>query len=828
MKDTTDPNLVPLIPPEAMSEFDRMFAAAIQANNVIMDRYNAQYFHPSEPPETWHSIGPVRQVEQEGARVRLIGTGGTLEITFLTQNRLRVRRLIDPSSEPFSWAVIDQSSASVSVSLHETDEQITLRTDSILCVIDRETARLMVCDLLGNVRYAEETGLEWADNKSLRLRLRLATDESAYGTGGRAFPLNLRGRIVALWNRDAGKFTYALDPINYSIPFYVGMHQHGPYGLLWDEPARGLMDIGASDPNILHIETERGAGCYYLFFDDTVTEIVASYTALTGRMPLPPLWTLGYHQCRYSYQSAEELLSVAHELRNRRIPCDALYLDIHYMEGYRVFTWDRVNFPDPKAMTDELHAMGFKVVAILDPGVKVDEAYAICGDGCEENVFLTYPDGELLSAVVWPGNVHFPDFTSARVREWWSRYTASLVKESGLDGLWNDMNEPLHFSGQGAKDLPDYIAHDGEGRGGTHVDLHNVYGMQMSRATLEGLKKARPESRPFNITRSGYAGAQRYASSWTGDNIADWDGLRLSLSMVINLALSGQSFTGADIGGFAYDTTPELLVRWMQANILLPFYRNHSAIDTVRQEPWQFGDIYETYARATIELRYQFLPYLYTAFAQCHFEGLPIIRPLWTAEPNNSNLRSIDDCYLVGDSVLVAPITQEAAIRRTVYLPAGDWYDFWTHTRYEGGSLYTVEAPLTRVPLFIKSGTALPLAPIVQHTSEGWGDTLVLRVYADSGETRIYEDAGDGLAYQKDDYRWTIITCTEGAHSLLIERRTEGTFKPAYRSIEVQMVGASNPPMEVQVDGKLHTTWVYENGVLSVPVTDFKRVYIAT
>lgn len=586
------------------------------------------------------------------------------------------------------------------------------------------------------------------------------TSRFVYGTGERSFDLNLYGRHLTFWNTDPSPYDRGSEPINYAVPFVVIVADDHVQGIFVDNPYHGTVDIGFTDADLLTFSFTGPARGVYTYTGDTLASVIAQFTAQSGRMPMPPLWALGHHQCRYSYMNQREVLAIARQFRRRHIPCDAIYLDIHYMDHYKVFTWDTEAFPDFAGMAAELHAQNIRLVVIVDPGVKIEPGYDGYEDGIAQDVFIKLPDGTRAEGVVWPGNTHHPDFASERVRRWWAEKLQPLL-QAGVDGLWNDMNEPLYFGFGEALSPADYLVHDVDGTPAYHAEQHNLYGHQMSMASRLAQEIADPQRRPFNITRAGYAGTQSVASSWTADNTATWDSLRLSIAMTLNMALSGQSFTGPDIGGFAGDTNAELLIRWYQACVLMPFYRNHSAVDTIHQEAWRFGEQAEGLICQAIDLRYTLLPYLYSQFAACHFDGIPIVRPLFAAEPQNPHLRSIDDCYLVGDHMLVAPITTEYALRRTVYLPAGsDWYTFDAQTRYHGGQLISVEAPLNTVPIFVRAGTALPLWSQLQSTPSEL-PAPHLRLYPGHGETRLYQDAGDGLGYQRGEYAWTTFTLSD-------------------------------------------------------------------
>lgn len=818
-----------------IQEQDKVFISEMEQqiidNKAVIAAYDKRYAQPAPDPSLpWEIPGEIHAYQEIPNGLLLHCDHIHLELLWLAPDALRVRahKEREAFADYFSYAVPSIEPIPVDLRIVDSEVYITVYTSAYHYTIRKHDAQIRCYDDDNHTVFQQKTSALWRDDGSVGVRMKMQEDEGAYGTGERAFNLNLRGRTLSLWNTDPGGYERGEEPINYCIAFYLGVHGQGAYGLLWDNPARGFFDLGDSEADELLISAEAGGLCYYLFPGTEVNAVLERYTQFTGRMPLPPLWALGYHQSRYSYFTQEEVLETAKTLRERQIPCDAIYLDIHYMDGFRIFTWDKEAFPDMKGMIDELHAMGFKLVPIMDPGTKVDAGYTGHDSGVEQGVFVRYPDGEYAAGVVWPGLCYFPDFTNPQARQWWQEQLRPLL-ETGVDGLWNDMNEPLIFDNVGKpKALPDYTQHDNEGRGGTHRDVHNVYGMLMGEASYDALRQQRPGKRQFSIIRAGAAGAQRKSLSWTGDNVSTWDDLRLSISTVLQMGLSGVAFTGADIGGFARDTNGELLARWTQAGALLPFFRNHSAIRTARQEPWSFGERYERAIQSAIALRYRLLPYLYTAVAQSAFTGVPIVRPLFTAEPHNPHLRSIDDCYLLGDKLLVAPILEEHALRRTVYLPEGDWYNFHTNQRYEGGKLISVEGDLDTLPLFVKSGTALPMWPVMQHTAERRVDALTLRIYTDSGETVLYEDAGEGLAYQNGDYRWVHFLCDESTDSLTMERRVEGSFQPSYTSVELQLVGASQVIGVVQVDGNAMPEWHYVDGILSVDIpADFEHVHIA-
>jgi alpha-glucosidase len=629
----------------------------------------------------------------------------------------------------------------------------------------------------------------------------LEPSEHVYGLGERAFPLDLRGRSYTLWNIDPQTYDVGTDPLYLSIPFWIGLRAGQSYGVLYDNTYRARLDLGETRPGEAAYLAEDGEPVYYFFCGPALSAILERYTELTGRMALPPLWALGYHQSRWSYYPEARVREIARLMREHRIPCDALYLDIHYMDGWRCFTWDRQRFPDPARMLSDLHDQGYKVVVTVDTGIKADRHYAVCADGLERGAFCTYPDGGVAGGPVWPGEAYFPDFTNPRVREWWAELYAPLV-QAGVDGFWNDMNEPTVIGPQGDT-LANCVRHDWEGQVTNHRQAHNVYGLLMVRATAEGVRRLRPDERPFVLTRSGWAGVQRYAVHWTGDNVSTWEHLHLTIPMVLNLGLSGLAFTGADVGGFDGDAAAELVMRWTQMGAFLPLFRNHSSLWSRNQEPWAFGEPYLSLNRSAIELRYRLLSYLYTATWQCAQKGTPIARPLLWASPDDPATYALDDQFLCGDALLVAPISQPGQTSRQVYLPAGEWFDFWTDERHAGPKTLTAAAPLEHIPVYVRAGTVLPTWPVMQHTNAQAVHKLILHVYPGDGTSWLYEDDGESLAYQSGGHRVTRLDCgCTGENGLVVTRQAQGAYCPAYEHWEWQIHGLTGEPEQVLADGQ--------------------------
>jgi len=741
---------------------------------------------------------------------------GALRLMVITPDCIQVR--FQPGGRfdvPFSYPVAKVTWPEVEFKITQTDTSFVLSTNELLCTISRSDARMTFSTPQGQVIASDAAPIAFSTSGEIQLNRDLPADEGCYGLASQPVGLELRGKRYTFWNTDpAGGYARNRLPIYYTIPFYLGAGRSYANGLFWDNSFRGWVDVGAEQPNRVTFYAEGGELRFYQIAGPNVFSVLSRYTEITGRMPMPPIWALGFHLSRYSYSPADKVRQIANELRTRNIPCDVLYLDIDYMDGYRVFTWNPQKFPAPAVLLGDLVDIGFKTVAILDPGVKVDPTYKVYQSGLSEDVFLKTPRGKLYTGAVWPGESAFPDFTSAKVRSWWASQFEALLRP-GVAGIWNDMNEPAIFGKGKNREIPDKVQHNFEDRGAEHIEAHNLYGMLMARASREALEKARPDKRPFNITRAAHAGAQRYASTWTGDNAADWDHLRLSITMVMNSGLSGLAFNGPDIGGYYGNTEPELYVRWLQLGAMLPFFRVHTTANTEPHEPWSFGPQYETIARQTIELRYKLLPYLYSIFAQCAQHGWPILRPLFLLDPSNPELRKVDDAFMVGESLLVAPVTIKGQTTREVYLPHGRWYDYYTGKAYSGGSVVSIPAPLNRLPMLVPAGHVIPLWPVQQYVGQTAISELQLKIYHGDGEITLYEDEGEGKGYQNGVYRWLYFTCKVLPNGgLSIAWRRAGKYQPTYEKVRCEVYGIAREPEAVLLDNASAPLWYFENGIV--------------
>ncbi|CAI7728464.1 unnamed protein product [Closterium sp. NIES-53] len=578
--------------------------------------------------------------------------------------------------------------------------------------------------------------------------IQLPEGSSFYGTGEVGGPLERSKKRIFTWNTDCWGFNGSTPSLYMSHPWVFSLLPDGRcLGFLADTTRRCEVDLRAAPT----LSFTASAPFPLILFGPSASpsHLLQLLAKAIGPLPLPARWVLGYQQCRFSYESAARVEEVAKTFREKKIPCDVMWMDIDYMDGYRSFSFDPVTYPDPLGLARFLNEAGFKAIWMLDPGIKEEQGYGPVESGDAADVWILNAEGKPFVGDVWPGPCKFPDYTMQRAREWWRDMVADFAKE-GVDGIWNDMNEPTVFRAVN-KTMPDDNIHRGDDdMGGTqnHLHYHNVYGMLMARATSEGLEKALPDKRPFVLTRAGFIGSQRYAASWTGDNLATWEYLHMSVPMALNMALSGQPLNGPDIGGFALNATPRLFARWMGIGALLPFSRGHSEKGTKDAEPWVFGEACEGVCRKAIERRYCLLPHLYTLFYHHDKTGSPVISPLAFADPSNSALRAVEDQFLLGP-LLVMTFTERskfadpsAANQR---LPPGTWRRLHFHDSDR-------DLPL----LFLQGGAVLPTGPVAQNTQElSREDPVTLLISLDeSGASKgqLFEDEGDGFGCRAGEY----------------------------------------------------------------------------
>jgi alpha-glucosidase len=719
----------------------------------------------------------------------------------------------DPLTEPVADFTVDRD-----------EERVRLVTADVEVSVWFDPFRLDVHRVDGTVvmeTAADEQGRYWPYatlNDAFTVRRRCRQEDAIFGLGEKAGCHNRRGRDYTMWNTDVlnpaatAEFTSGrapgdprgdrtsvdFDPLYVTIPFFY--HQSYPSGTMvasfTDNSHRAWYEF--SRPGEYRISFAGGQYTEYVFAGPNMPDILTQYTALTGRTAPPPMWALGYHQCRWFDYTQDAVEAIGRRHRQGDIPCDALWLDIEYMDDYRVFTWNTERFPDVPAMLRRLFDDGFRVITIIDPGVKLEPGYAVFDQGVERDVFCKTEGGDIYVGQVWPGKTVFPDFVTPEARAWWGELNAAHVR-SGLAGIWNDMNEPATGT------ISPLTMRFDKGQD-SHERHRNEYALLMAMATTEGLRQAMPEWRTFILSRAGFAGIQRFAANWMGDNQSRWDHLWVSIPMAAGLGISGQTFVGADIGGFAGNCTAELYLRWMQYGTLTPFCRNHSEIGNVDQYAWSWGEVVENLVREAVRLRYRLLPYLYTAFLRASETGEPVQRPLVFDHQYDAVTSDLDDEYLFGPDLLVAPVISPGATSRQVYLPAGDWYDWHTDELLAGQRFVIAPTPMNRIPIFARGGAVVPLWPEAPPSTAGYHpETIELHVFVPSTDgsytSVLAEDDGLTFALREGACYRTTFRLTRAGHRVALVAGVDGNGYPEFRRRAFRLVVHGAAPDTVQLDG---------------------------
>ena len=772
---------------------------------------------PTIAEAQWASVGDAPRPEQRENALVFRSPQGILAVSAVSPEIIRVRFAPGAvAGRDHSYAVLPRTAAAASAARFEIGAgESRVITSALRVTIRHRPLRVAFTDSAGNSLDEDDPANGIATSgRTVRVWKRLRDDEHVYGFGEKIGRLNKRGwklggYTFVMWNSDTFAYDSSTDPIYASVPFFLVLRNGNAHGIFFDNTFRSSFDVGHTSEGLLSFGADGGELNYYFIHGPSPRDVIARYTTLTGRMPLPPLWALGNQQSRWSYFPESRVRFIADNFRQRRIPADVLWLDVHYLDGYKPFTWDRERFPDPAGLVRDLRAQGFRVVTIIDPHPKKEPGYAPYDFGLAGGHFVTKPDGSIYEAPVWPASAPknpgpsvFPDFSRAATRAWWGSLYKPLI-DLGVAGIWNDMNEPAVFNTPSGT-MPLDVRHDNEGQPGDHREIHNVYGMLMTRATYEGLQRIAPDERPFVLTRATFAGGQRYAAVWPGDATSDWSSLRASIPMLAGLGVSGFPFVGADIGGFVGAPSAELYSRWLQLGVFYPLMRTHTSFGTPDQEPWSYGSQHETVNRRAIELRYELLPHIYAVMQEASATGIPALRPMFLEFPGDPRTYDLDEQFMFGDSLLVAPVLHEAAQDREVYLPAGEWYDFWTGARHTGGAAIRVPVTLQSLPIFARQGAFVFRQPVVQHTGEMRGQPLKVVVFpAASSNGLLYEDDGRTLQYRDGLFaRKRFVQQRDTTSCTIRVDAVEGRYRPPARSLELQAWWGANEPARVLVDGE--------------------------
>jgi alpha-glucosidase len=778
---------------------------------------------PNSQAQGWQHIGNVQRAVKLNDGVELTAGRAKVRITAVREGVFRVRVAPDGNfPKDSSWAVIE-ASAPTAVTIEEARDSVKLASGNTIVRVKKTPLLIDFLDAAGNVIVADEASLPMAWNGAqVHVWKKMPADESYFGLGDKAGPMNRRNRSFTMWNTDEFGWQESSDPLYKTIPFFQGFRKGAAYGIFFDNTWRSSFDFGKESRDYYSFGSDGGEINYYYFAGPDPKKIVEDYTALTGRMPLPPLWTLGYQQCRYSYYPEKRGYEIVERLREDKIPADTIYFDIDYQQGYAPFTINREYFPHFEKMIADFKAVGIHTILITDLHIKHDpnHGYAPFDSGMKQDVFVKRADGSLYVGPVWPGPSVFPDFTLTRVRDWWGTLYKDFVG-MGAAGFWNDMDEPSVFLTP-TKTMPlDNVHRTDDGAKHLHAEIHNVFGMQNVRATYDGVKKLQPNERPFVLTRAAYAGAQRYAATWTGDNSSTWNHLAMSTPQLLSMGISGYGMVGDDIGGFAGSPTADLLTRWFEVGAFNPIYRDHTAKGTADQEPWVHGPKHEAIRRRFIEERYRLMPYLYTGVEEMSRTGVPLMRPLFLEYPKAEGIAGNDHDFLFGRNLLVAPVTTEMLDAQVVHLPPGEWYDYWTAEKHNSQEEIVLRPALDEMPLYVRAGAIMPMQELVQYTEEIPRGPLQLHVYPgpDCSGT-LYQDDGHTFAYEKGEVLRVNYSCQASAGEVTVSAKVEKKgYAPWWTSTEVKVFGAASLPKTVKVGGAESHGWSFDEKMHTVTLT---------
>lgn len=735
---------------------------------------------------TSQSLGHIISYSKHSWGIEGRTSYGNFKVAVYSEEIIRITASLKDTFEDFSYSVVAKPKE-VNFEIIDQDDYIKIKTKTIVLSISKKPVRFSFQDLNGRVINEDDTfGTSWIGEQVTTYK-KLQPGERFIGLGEKTGPLDRKGAAYQNWNSDAYAYNSGTDPLYSSMPFYIGIRDSFTYGIFLDNTHKSFFNFGASNNRFASFSADAGEMNYYFMLGNAVSDVIKLYTDLTGRMELPPLWSIGYQQCRYSYYPDKEVLAVAQTFREKDIPADAIVLDIHYMDKYKIFTWDKKHFSDPKKLLTAIKEQGFHVVIMCDPGIKVEPGYEAYDDGIKEDVFIKFPDGENYQGQVWPGWCHFPDFTKPAARAWWASKFKDYVA-LGVEGFWNDMNEIATWGNA----LPENIEFDFEGNKATMRRGRNVFGFQMARSTYEGTKNLMKGKRPFNLTRSSFSGIQRYSAVWTGDNVAYDEHMLLGVRIVNSMGLTGVAFAGYDAGGFVGEANTKLFARWISIASFSPFFRAHSMINTRDSEPWSYGEEVEGICRNYIKFRYQLLPYIYSLFYDGSQTGMPVQRSLAINYTHDARVYNglYHNQYLFGPSILVAPVESNKELLK-VFLPAGNWFDLYSGKVLEGNQEIIVESPIHKLPVFIKAGSVLPMQHAASHTGikqEEW----ILHIYCgnDSSDFLYYTDDGQTFDYQNGKSLKRLIHYDTQNNKVIISPE-EGDYKTDFKTIRVFLHGAN-------------------------------------
>ena len=571
-------------------------------------------------------------------------------------------------------------------------------------------------------------------------------NDNIFGLGDKMAYLDKKGYFWASWATDDSNHQDELFPSLYKSINYLLLRSNKKFfGVFFPSTFRLTFDACKTDLHKLTVNNFEEEQDMFLVLGDDIKEVTRSYSELVGHPYFIRMKMLGYQQSRWSYENEEMVKTLRDNFIKHEIPLDYIHLDIHYMDGYRDFTIDKTRFPDIKKLSEELKKDEIELVGINDAAIKEDPEFDLY-KYLEDNNLFGKLDGKTYINAVWPGDSGFPNYFDDKCKKYFESYASKFLDDTGISGIWCDMNEPASFNGP----LPDEVDFTFGKRKLLHKEAHNVYAEHMVKSFVNTFKKK--NIRPYLFSRAAFATTAKYAFVWNGDNFSLWHHLRYSIPQILSLSMSGFMFNGVDIGGFGGDSNKELLIRWLEANLFIPFLRNHSTLHTKAQEPYAYDEETLNIFKKYLKIRYEFIPYLYNLAQEMSFKGEPIVSPLFYHFEDDENTLEINDEYMVGDSLLVAPILDKDARRRMIYLPKGTWIDLFTGKKYIGGKYIIFAENLAESGYFIKNNTLIPMFENLKHIKKSEIDALVIKVFGNSGKVKIYEDDGETLDYEKGIY----------------------------------------------------------------------------
>lgn len=711
---------------------------------------------------------------------------GFFRITVYSENIIRVQFSKEKLMNNFSYSLVNNDLPSFNqFQISENQNKIFIKTSAIHSEINLQNFGVIFKnskdEIINEDIIGKGLGTQVLGNK-ITVYKKLQENEKFVGLGEQLGNLNRTGTVVTNRNTDNYKYDDPRIPMYVSIPFFMGFHHNHVYGIYYDNSFRSVFNFGASNTRFSSYAFDGGDRDEFFIYDDSVEKILKHYTSLTGRIELPPKWSIGYHQSRCSYFPENQVLNIANNFKNKKIPIDCVVLDADYLHQYEPFRINTERFPDMKGLSEKMKAMGIELTASVNPGIKIDSSYSAYKSGLKQDIFLKYEDGEIYKTEIYPNMNHYPDFSSPKTRNWWTE-NMKIYQELGINGYWNDMNEPA-INGQA---MPDNVVFNSDFGKTNPLEMQNYYGFLMARSSYESFKKFGGNKRPFILTRSGFAGIQRYSAVWSGDNQAKDEHILLGCLLNNQLGLAGVPFSGPDLGGYIGDGNKDLYKKWVEVGVFSPFLRNHREYFANANEPWAYGEEAEAISKSYIGFRYRLLPYLYSKFYETSQSGIPISRSLCINYPFDEKVFENEFQYefLFGDAILVSPMTSKEK-SKSVYLPSETWYDLFSDEKFIGNQTITKEYPVYKIPIFIKESSIIPMQNLIYSTKEQPENTLQIHIYKGKKENHFvyYEDDGESLNYQKGDfYKREIVF--DAKNNQLIFNNPEGKFNLKFKKLKL-------------------------------------------